>query len=269
MIPVPRSLARIPILRGLYRVALNFYAQLTRGRYLVERRMGLRLLLDRENTVDRQVFIAGDWEPDSVGALFELIEQHYRPGEKAVFVDIGAHWGLYALLAHKAGIYERIVAFEPDPTNYAQLQANLFLNGLENTIEALNLATSDSERTFGLSLKTHRNRGGTQVVEVGTPGEATCRSTRTARQVDIEGKFLVIKMDVEGHELEAVDGLLGLLGKNRCVIQIEVWSTPEGEMQRRLALIEEKLAPYGIKLVRSVIPDHFFVSQPGPQSRRI
>jgi len=76
-------------------------------------------------------------------------------------------------------------------------------------------------------------------------------------------------MDVEGHELEAVDGLLGLLGKNRCVIQIEVWSTPEGEMQRRLALIEEKLAPYGIKLVRSVIPDHFFVSQPGPQSRRI
>ena len=62
MIPSRAVSPRIPILRGLYRVALNGYARLSRGRYMVEDRMGLRLLLDLDNVVDQQVFVSGTWE---------------------------------------------------------------------------------------------------------------------------------------------------------------------------------------------------------------
>lgn len=260
MFPIPPIIGRIPILRGLYRVALNGYAQLTRGRYLVEERMGLRLLLDRENTVDRQIFLTGTWEKEHLSKLFELVEQHRRPGEEAVFVDIGAHWGLYALLAHKAGLFERIVAFEPDPTNFAQLQANLFLNGAETDIEALQLAASDRENTFGLYLRTHLNRGATRLVENKPDAEVTCRAVRVDSQLDFAGKFLVIKMDVESHEIEAIDGLLGLLAKNRCVFQVEIWGHPDDrERQRRFALLEPVLARHGLVCVHQLIDDHFFV----------
>ncbi len=263
MIPVPRSIARIPILRGLYRVALDGYARLSHGRYMVEERMGLRLLLDLDNVVDHQIFVSGAWEKEIVDTLLGLArEEHQRHGGEAVFVDIGAHWGLYALLARQTGMFERIVAFEPDPANYGQLQANLFLNGATTVIEALQLAASDRERTFGLSLNTSRNRGGTRVVEAAEPSHATCRAVRVDRQLDVAGKLLVIKMDVEGHEMEAIEGLVGLLAKNRCVIQVEIWSTPEEEMPRRRALLEALFARHDIKFVRAIITDHFFVSQP-------
>lgn len=263
MLPVPRSIARIPILRGLYRIALNGYARLSRGRYTVEERVGLHLLLDLDNVVDQQVFVSGSWEQGTIDTLLGLArEDLQRNGGEAVFLDIGAHWGLYALLAHRSGMFERIVAFEPDPVNYGQLQANLFLNGATAAIEALQLATSDRERSFGLSLGTSRNRGGTRVVEVERADQVACRAVRVDRQLDIRGKLLVVKMDVEGHEMEAVEGLLGLLAQNRCVLQIEIWSTPEEEMPRRLAVLEALFARYGIKYVRAIFTDHFFVSQP-------
>src|SRR4029453_15008609 len=142
MIPVPRSIARIPILRGLYRVALNGYARLSRGRYLVEERMGLRLLLDLDNAVDQQIFISGTWEKGTIDTLLGLARQErQRHGGETGFPDIGAHWGLYALLARQSGMFDRILAFEPDPTNYGQLQANLFLNDATTAIAALQLGT--------------------------------------------------------------------------------------------------------------------------------
>jgi FkbM family methyltransferase len=263
MLPVPRSIARIPIVRGLYRVALSGYARLSRGRYMVEERMGLRLLLDLDNVIDQQIFVSGAWEKEVVDTLLGLArEERQRHGGEAVFLDIGAHWGLYALLAHHSGMFDRIVAFEPDPTNYGQLQANLFLNGATTAIEALQLATSDRERTFGLLLRTSRNRGGTRVVEVGQADQVTCRAVRVDQQLDIAGKLLVVKMDVEGHEMEAIEGLVGLLAKNRCVIHVEIWTTPGEEMPRRLALLEALFARYDITFVRAIIADHFFVSRP-------
>ncbi|MPZ32613.1 MAG: FkbM family methyltransferase [Rhodospirillales bacterium] len=152
MIPVPRSIARIPILRGLYRVALNGYARLSRGRYMVEERMGLRAPARPGQRRRPAGFRLRHLEKGTIDTLLGLARQErQRHGGKAVFLDIGAHWGLYALVARQSGMFDRIVAFEPDPTNYGQLQANLFLNGATTAIEALQLATSDRERVFGLS----------------------------------------------------------------------------------------------------------------------
>ena len=104
------------------------WADLFYGRYLVERR-GLQPAARPAATPS-----TGRSTPPVSGSpkrrsAVRLIEQE-RPHAptSAVFLDVGAHWGLYALLAHRTRQFERIVAFEPDPANYAQLQANLFLN---------------------------------------------------------------------------------------------------------------------------------------------
>jgi FkbM family methyltransferase len=264
MIPVPRSIARIPILRGLFRVVLTSWARWTRGRYMVDERMGLRLLLDHDNIVDRGIFLTGTWEKEHLDTLFALMAEQRRHFDgEAVFLDIGAHWGLYALIAHKSGLFKRIVAVEPDPVNYAQLQANLFLNGAEHAVEALKVAASNRARTFGLYRRTEVNRGGTRVVEEVQGNEMTCHAVRLDDVLDFSGKLLVIKMDVESHEIEAIDGMLGLLSRNRCVIQLEIWDDPEEEGRRRLRHFEELFGRYGIKYVRSIVADHFYVSQPG------
>ena len=260
MIPIPRAVARVPVLRGLFRVALEGWVRLAHGRYWVERRMGLRLLLDRENVVDRQIFLAGSWEQDLVDRLFGLAEAERRRHDGGmVFLDIGSHWGLYALLARQSGRFERIVAFEPDPTNHAQLQANLFLNGAEAEIEAVKLAASDREASFGLFMRTNANRGATRIARAGETGQVVCHADRVDRHLDFEGKLMVVKMDVEGHELEALEGMTGLLAKNRCVIQVEIWDDPDGELQRRREILDAFFARFGMVCAGASVDDHWYV----------
>jgi FkbM family methyltransferase len=260
MIAIPRTIARIPLLRGVIRLLLAGWANLFYGRYLIERRQGLTLLLDRSNAVDCELHTSGFWEPESVGRLFGLAEQErgYCP-DGAAFLDIGAHWGFYALLARDKGWFERIVAFEPDPANYGQLQANLFLNGAANDIEAMKLAASDRAATFGLEVDS-RNRGGARLVEAARDS-VTCQAVRIDSMLDFAGKLLVVKMDVENHEEAALDGLLALLAKNHCVLQMEIWTGAESLDDDRPRRVIGRLAKIGIRHVDTFDSDYFFVSE--------
>lgn len=260
MIAIPRSIARIPLLRGMIRLLLTGWTNLFYGRYLVERRQGLTLLLDRSNAIDRELHTSGIWEPQSVERLFTLADRERGDcPDSAVFLDIGAHWGFYALLARSKGWFERIVAFEPDPANYAQLQANLFLNDASSAIEAMKLAASDRAATFGLKVDS-RNRGGAQLVEVARAA-VTCQAVRIDSVLDFAGKLLVVKMDVETHEEAALDGLLALLAKNHCVLQIEVWTGAESLDDDRPRRVIERLAKIGIRHVDTFDSDYFFASE--------
>jgi FkbM family methyltransferase len=258
MIAIPRAIARIPILRGAVRLLLTAYMRVAHGRYSLQRRLGLSLLLDWDNIVDRELMLSGTWEKERVDRLFELADKARRSHVGgAIFLDVGAHWGLYALLAHRTGWFERIVALEPDPTNFAQLQANLFLNGAEAAIEPLQLAASDSERTFQLARRVDINRGATKLVAAAGTGHATCRAVRADKLLDIAGKLLVIKIDVEDHEVAAIAGLEDLLARNRCVIMAEIDDSTDPGRPKAIA---NKLAAFGIGHVGSISADHFFVS---------
>lgn len=263
MIHIPAIIARIPLVRGVLRLAITAYSHIFKGRYSIEQREGLLLLLDRENAIDWLLTLTGEWEKPHLAKLFELARRQapYSP-RGAIFLDIGAHWGLYALKAYQSGMFERIVAFEPDPLNYAQLQANLFLNSAESGIRAYPLAATDGERTFTLFQRNPHNRGATRVVaaEEQTGQKSIVRGTTVDSLVDVSGKLLVVKIDVESHELETIAGMMKLLARNRFVIQIEIWDTPKEESERRLKFLTELFATHGAELVHSIDHDYFYAS---------
>jgi len=267
MIYIPRLVSRVPLVRGVVRLVLTAYCRLFKARYSIERREGLLLLLDRENAIDWQLMISGEWERLHTATLLRLASERLAHAKKgAAFLDVGAHWGLYALKARASGMFDRIVAFEPDPANYAQLQANLFLNGAEDSIEALQLAATDGERTFNLLQRNPRNRGATRVVEAGEPGgpdgRAIVRGKRIDSLFDPSDMLVVVKIDVESHELETVAGMAGLLSRNHFVFQIEIWDSPREESERRVKLLSEIFASHGIEPVRAIDHDYFFASKP-------
>jgi len=258
MLHIPRIVTRVPILRGVARLMLTSYARLFKSRYVVETRMGLQLLLDQENIIDWQIFIRGEWEAAQFDKLFELLaQQRVKHDAGAVFLDVGAHWGLYALEALKSASFEQIIALEPDPTNFSQLQANLFLNDARGAVRVLQLAASNTERDFGLSLRTHRNRGATRLVDVGQPNHVVCHGSRLDSLFDFSGKLLVVKIDVEGHEMAVLEGMSELLAKNHCVLQIEV---DDENFPGRETMVADKLAPFGLKPAGVIDSDFFFVS---------
>lgn len=72
------------------------------------------------------------------------IESDIKPGD--VFYDIGANIGQYSLYAAVATQRQaRVYAFEPESCNYAKLNRNIHLNGLQEVIVPLNLAISDRQ----------------------------------------------------------------------------------------------------------------------------
>src|SRR4051794_8745326 len=87
---------------------------------------GLRFECDLRNVLAREVFFTGRYEPQETALVPRLL------GPGGTFVDVGAHWGYFSLLAAgRIGPAGRIVAVEADPRIHRILARNLALNGLD------------------------------------------------------------------------------------------------------------------------------------------
>jgi FkbM family methyltransferase len=155
-------------------------------------------------------------EPESTGAFWKAI----APG--ALVVDGGANMGGYSLLAaRRAGRSGRVFAFEPDPRNFARLSARVRkLTNVQPVQKAIAAASGESllfQDTFhaGHTLVDGRVGGDGIAVEVTSLDEFV-------RAGGLPG-LDVVKLDIEGAELLAVDGMQQLLrGERRPVVLCEV-----------------------------------------------
>jgi FkbM family methyltransferase len=117
-----------------------------------------------------------------------------RPGD--LFFDVGANVGSYSVIAAKV-CGARAVAFEPASETIEQLLDNLRLNGIEELVRVEQCAISNHEGTVRFtSGEDALNR----VSESGT--EVRCRTLDSFA----DEAPLFVKVDVEGHEREVVEG---------------------------------------------------------------
>jgi hypothetical protein len=71
------------------------------------------------------------WEPFETRLFVDLL----KPGD--VVVDVGANLGYFSIIAGAlVGAAGRVFAFEPDPDNYALVQANIALNEFSDRVAA-------------------------------------------------------------------------------------------------------------------------------------
>lgn len=237
------------------------WADLFKHRYSVEERLGALFLLDRKNSVDRNLLIKGAWEPRQIEAFTRLIRDLRGSGRPTVFLDIGAHGGLYSILFRKQDLVERVIAFEPDPVNVVQLRANLFLNGLLDAITVVQAAAAGSAGTITFHMAGEGNRGGSRMGEEGEATWVRKVEVETVRVDDVlpgAGAFVAVKIDVEGYELDVLSGMERILAENDCLLQIE--SFPD----KAQALIGW-MAARGYGLRETIVHDHFF-AKPGPSA---
>lgn len=114
-----------------------------------------------------------------------------------VFVDIGANVGAYTVLAcavKKAKGY----CFEPVPSTFKRLMANIRINNLEERVTAFNLGVADKKEalffTAGENCTNH-------VVKNGEVSENVVRVEVVPLDIILKGAILTaLKIDVEGYE---------------------------------------------------------------------
>lgn len=128
-----------------------------------------------------------------------------------VVIDIGAHVGYYSLLAWSKNPRARVIAVEASPDNAQVIAQNAKLNGAAN-IEVIDAAFSAATGQVWFEVTDASDNCGLS----GHPNSPTIDRLQvqaiTGRELHIPpGRRLVIKLDVEGHELAALQGLEQLI----------------------------------------------------------
>jgi FkbM family methyltransferase len=179
------------------------------------------------------------------------IEEYLKPGE--VLYDVGANVGAYTLIAAVAVPGARVVSFEPGPANFAALCANLELNAVSERVLAVPLALGERPRSASLDRDGAVPGTAPRVVD-GMAREDGSFAVLVDRLDDVASRFDLpqpdhLKLDVEGAELEVLDGGERLLGAVRSVMV---------ELDReRGAAVADRLVGLGFELLeRAGGPEH-------------
>ena len=195
----------------------------------------------------RPGYALGTWEPQVQSVLASTLASGH------VMYDIGAASGFYAVIAARAvGSTGQVVAFEPMPESAARLRHNIALNEFTN-VHVLELALGESVGTAKLVAGIEEDQAGLKGSlasnESSTPVEVEV--TTIDRLVD-EGALPppdIIKMDIEGAEIEVLGGAERTLSQRRPVLLIEShgrWSELEPLLKKhryRYRMIEENGDP--------------------------
>ncbi|MEV5882436.1 FkbM family methyltransferase [Streptomyces sp. NPDC052020] len=192
----------------------------------IETGWGARLTVLREDASHYgDVLTSGvSWEHET-----RLLRLLTRPG--ATVLDVGANYGYTAsLFAHHVGRHGRVVSMEPEPVMAGLLARNMAANGHDN-VEIVAAAAGAAPGSLELwrsatNLACHALNPSlvpAPVDSVTVPVitlDDVCADRLAGRTLDL------LKLDVEGWELEALKGARGVLETARPDIWLEFW--PDG-----------------------------------------
>lgn len=187
------------------------YRFLARLRMLLSREttytspFGERYFINRYSYVERMIQ-GGDFEK----ARAAYLRSRIAPND--VFLDIGANIGFFTVLASRCGA--TVHAFEPDPANYRRLLRNVKLNGFgEGRMKTYPCALGDTSGRAELYRPLTDNYGRSSIVANQSP-DAIRVSLRRLDDIPIPfSARCIVKIDVEGAELQVLDGALATLEK--------------------------------------------------------
>lgn len=137
--------------------------------------------------------------------------------EGGTFFDIGSNWGYLSLYAASDHRQLSIHAFEPHPSTFRDLAGCVTQAGLDELATCHNLALSNRDGEAFIHFPDGLHSGS---AEVNTLAQGTQITMRRLDSLPLRAPD-VIKMDVEGHELEALQGATATLQSARPFIVFE------------------------------------------------
>lgn len=179
---------------------------------------------NRNNVSD---WILSDGEPEI--NLIKWCEQFLNKDK--IFIDIGAHMGTYTI--NLAPFCNKVYSFEPQKMTYYQLCGGIALNELYN-VTAHNFALGTTEESGTItSLNIQSIDGGGSTIDhniIESQNGVLIGSEnillKCLDDFDFDLPIGLIKIDVEGYELNVIKGAIKTLTKhNNPPILFEAWDT--------------------------------------------
>ena len=239
-----------------------------------------KLRLNLRNSLERKIFLENSFENEQIN----FIKKNIKNVNFDYFIDIGAYIGYYTLYFSQFSNIQKIVSIEANKTNYDNLLKNISLNKLNNVI-AHNFACSDTDSQVKLWYSDTNKMGGSSVLNTNDYEFNKYSSNPNLDQNHLKkhynksykdykkskekffyqnieskkfdnifnavNKNLLIKIDVERHEIFVLKGAEKILNNNKIFLQIEIFPELFND-------INDFLISRNFKLINNIGWDYYF-----------
>jgi len=182
------------------------------------------------NFVDNQIFYDGAFEKPNLFLLRDFMRSIFAG--QGTFIDIGANTGQHSMMISRYS--KEVHSFEPWEPVLKRFRKMVEQNGIKNIrIHAYGLGNENSKKPF---FKPAESNLGTGSFVAGFKAENTPEGElQIERGDDALAKeritsVSVIKMDIEGYEKSALEGLRETLRKHRPIMVFEVSTNPKNSV---------------------------------------
>jgi len=197
-------------------------------------RHGLMIFPPNDRFVGRSLSLYGEYSRGETVVFRQIV----RPGWRAL--DIGANVGVFTLdLSELVGRTGEVIAFEPQRAIFHMLCANIAMNERRN-VKCIHAALGNKARMVPmpvLDYAAEENFGGISI-EMGGKDAAPMQVLDT---LDL-GAINFIKIDVEGHEREA------LMGGRKTITQCKPVLYVENDRREKSPALIDLLLSWGYRL---------------------
>ena len=166
--------------------------------------------------------------------------------------------GFYSINLSK--LVKNIYSFEPILENYNQLKKNIEINNYKN-IKTYNLALSNIKKEVEMWVPNKNKTGGFSIYNE-TDEELNIYKSNSIHKekalsdildaiLILNNKKIVIKIDVERHEKNVIEGAVNILKENEVLLQVEIFESRKEEVFKLLQIL-------GYRLINKINKDHYF-----------
>lgn len=211
--------------------------------------LGKFVIRDPADFIQGQLFLRKAWEPEVV----PVFQKYIIPGSGVA--DIGAYNGVHTVrFARLVGPTGHVYAFEPNPSSFDMLKANIALNHLGDRVVTYPYGVAEKASTAKLVTSDSHNQGATNacseddIRERRRDCDQASRVQTTMIRVDDDiskwfpTRVSFVKIDVEGYEDRVLAGAKAWLARDRPVIWIEIWPDPVREKYNMPLTVADTIA---------------------------
>jgi FkbM family methyltransferase len=219
------------------------------------------------DTVGKSLLIKGVYEKKTI----DLIKKSLTPS--SVFFDVGANIGSITLpVARTTGA--KVYAFEPSKLSFPFLKKNVLDNNLDNIIlnnyavyseDRIQLQFYESEEKYGNSSFSNTIKDQQHYFVQTVSLDNYCNRNKVS-------KINMLKIDVQGYEIEVLKGALSLLKKKGIdviIFEMESWAEKQagysvGAAQEFLLMNGYQLFTINNKKINKIITEgkHMIIARP-------
>ena len=159
-----------------------------------------------------------------------LVKKFIKSGTDSI--DVGVYRGVYSYEMSKYS--EKVHSFEPNPIIFKYINKNL--KKFIKNIHLYNFALSNQNKTMNLKIPIRNSNSNKEIFEeYYEMGKATIHNennfenyenfeiqTKKIDEFNFDNKISLIKIDVEGHELEVIEGAKNTIKRDKPVLLVEI-----------------------------------------------